>query len=1068
MTRRSIDRAPGRASGRALGAACTAAAVCALWASPAAAQKPEREVDTSRGPTSELYIRKRPPAPEAPVLSAELKTLLSSTEKRRDDKRLEAIGLLRAFLDAKPTGESRAEGTFKLAELLWEESRRLYLIKMDDFSRAIEKCAQKQNSCEQPKEPRIDLAEAETLYVELHDHHPEFRRMDLVTYLIGFAEKEAQHEDTALVRFNEVIERFPQSPLYGDAWMMVGEHFFAAAEWPKAMDAYKHIPDDAATSDLATFKIAWCEWKLGNTIQAAKDFKRVLDKAVAAERTGTESQRRRSASLRDEALQYMVVVFTEDRSITPKEVFDFLVSIDGEQYSRDVMVKVAESYGAQTEWDRSNSAYRFLIKMDPESIKAADYQRSIIANWNSAIDVDHAQEEIAVLLASYGPKSEWAKAQRNREALARSLETTEDLVRITATSIHGEAQRREKGLKRPEQKGCATKADLPADVLSLYTRASDAYEGYLSAFGTGKGATEKATEIRYYRADILCFKLAKVEAAGDEYLAVGKSAPVGKYHKDALFNAMNAFELARPKDTAGRHQLYDVDKKFGEAIDLYATLFPADKALVGVIFKNGQKFYDYGEYDEAIKRFGVIVTKYPDDENAGPAGDRILSALNKAQDYENIETWARKLKKAKSFAAKDQQDRLDRLIVESIQKSGDKYADAGKYVEAAGFYTRVPKETSDAKVSAQALTNAGVMYEKAKQPEKAADVYLDLAEKYGDKSPDIAEKAAFSAGQVYEKVIYYDRAAKAYELVWAKFRTGTKAADALYNAALLRQALGQNKEAIAHYSEYAKKFRERKDAPDVAFNIGVVYESSGDDGPAMAAFADYARVYRSTGKRIVEAHTRAGRTALRLGQLKRAKEDFVTAQRLWKAASGKEKKDATTWAAEARYYEGELIFRDYEKVSLDVKPALLEKTLKSKGKLLADAEKVYTSVIDYQDLKWATAALFRVGQVYDGFAEALATAAGKPPASLSADQVQAYQDAINAYVVDIQDKAVALYTAGYQKAIQMQVYDEYTAKIREALGRIAADKFPPEKESRTRERIGDRPPVPELVQEVAR
>ncbi|HEY0191075.1 MAG TPA: tetratricopeptide repeat protein, partial [Kofleriaceae bacterium] len=800
-----------------------ATAAAALSATPAAAQRPEREVDSARGPTAELYIRKRPPAPEAPVLSGELKTLLSSTEKRRDDKRLEAIGLLRAFLDAKPTGESRAEGTFKLAELLWEESRRLYLIRMDEFSRAVEKCAQKQSSCEQPKEPRIDLTEAEALYVDLHDHHPEFRRGDLVTYLIGFAEKEAQHEDVALSRFNEVIEKFPQSPLYGDAWMMVGEHYFAGSEWPKAMDAYKHIPDDAATSDLATFKIAWCEWKLGNTIQAAKDFKRVLDKAVAAERTGTESQRRRSASLRDEALQYMVVVFTEDKSITPKEVFDFLVSIDGERYSRDVMVKVAESYAAQTEWDRSNSAYRFLIKMDPESLKAADYQRNIISNWNSALDVDQAQQEITVLLTTYGPNSGWAKAQRNREALARSLETTEDLVRVTATNIHGEAQRREKGLKRPDQKGCATKTDLPPDVLSLYNRAADAYEGYLTAFGAGKAGDAKASaktaertvEIRYYRADILCFKLAKIEAAGDEYLAVGKTAPVGKYHKDALFNAMNAFELARPKDTAGRHQLYDVDKKFGEAIDLYATLFPADKALVGVIFKNGQKFYDYGEYDEAIKRFGVIVTKYPDDENAGPAGDRILSALNKAQDYENIESWARKLKKAKAFAARDQQDRLDRLIVEAIQKSGDKYAEAGKYTEAAGFYLRVPKETSDGKLSAQALTNAGVMFEKAKQPEKAADIYLELAEKYGDKSPDVAEKAAFAAGQVYEKVIYYDRAAKAYELVWTRFRTGSKAADALYNAALLRQALGQNKEAIAHYSEYAKKFRERKDAPDV-------------------------------------------------------------------------------------------------------------------------------------------------------------------------------------------------------------------------------------------------------------
>ncbi|MBA3818644.1 MAG: tetratricopeptide repeat protein [Deltaproteobacteria bacterium] len=1037
------------------------AALGALLLGPAIAAAQAREVQVTRGPASELYIRKRPPTPEAPVLSQELKDLLVTTEKKRDAKRIQAIGLLRGFLDGKPTGEAKAEGLFKLAELLWEESRRTYLVRMDEFGRAVEKCSQKPGKCPQPVEPRIELAEAAALYRELHDKHPDFRRMDLVTYLIGFAAKEDNREDEAMARFQEVIAKHPTSSLHGDAWMMVGEHYFAAANWTKARDAYKNISDTAATSDLATFKIAWCEWKLGNPIQAAKDFKRVLDKAVAAERSGTAAQRRRSASLRDEALEYLVVVFTEDRSVSAKEVFDFLASIGGEQYSRDVLLRVAESYGAQTEWDRSNEAYRFLIKMDPESIKAAAYQRDIIGNWNSALDVDQAQDEIKILLEGYGPNTAWAKAQKNREALARSLEVTEDLVRTTATSIHGEAQRREK-------------ADKKAD-LNLYGRAAAAYQEYLAAFGSAKdgGTGERAkamhaqaVEIRYYRADILFFKLGKTEEAGDEYLAVGKSAPVGKFHKDALKNAMDAYEKARPKDTAGRAKYYPVDKKFGEAIDLYATVFQDDPSIVGVIFKNGQMFFDYGEYDEAIKRFGVIVTKYPKDPNAGPAGDRILSALNKAQDYENIENWARKLKTAPSFAGKEQQDRLSRLIVESIQKSGDKYAEAGKYEQAATFYLRVPKETGDGKLAAQALMNAGVMYEKAKLPERAADIYLDLAEKYGDKQPEIGEKAAFSAGQVYEKVIYYDRAAKAYELVWAKFRTGTKSADALFNAGLLRQALGQNKEAIAHYQEYAKKFRERKDAPDVAFNIGVVYESAGDEGPAYKAYADYARNYRSSGKRVVEAWTRAGRMSLRLGQFKRAKEELVTAQKLWKASAGKDKQLGTTWAAEARYHEGELLFREYEKVTLDVPPAKLEKALQTKSKLLADAEQLYGSVIDYQDLKWATAALYRIGQVYDGFAESLVNAS--TPKGLTPEQTQAYRDALDVYVVDIQGKAVELFTTGYQKAIQMQVYDEYTAKIREALGRIAADKFPPERESRSKERIGDRPPTPELVKEIAR
>ncbi|HSK04101.1 MAG TPA: tetratricopeptide repeat protein [Kofleriaceae bacterium] len=1020
---------------------------------PAHAQQGPREVSVTRGPASDLYIRKRPLTPEAPILSGELKTLLASTEKRRDDKRLEAIGMLRGFLGSKPTGEAKAEGMFKLAELLWEESRRRYLIRMEEFGRAVERCAAKKD-CTPPPEPRIDLKEAEALYVELHAKFPSFRRMDIVTYLIGFAAKEAGREDAAMQKFDEVIKRFPGSTLVGDAWMMIGEHYFVLGDWARAKASYANIADDAATSDLAIFKTAWCEWKLGNSIQAAKDFKRVLDKADKAQREGTAAQRRRSGSLKEEALEYLVVVFTEDRSISPQEVFDFLVSIDGEKYSRDVMIKVAESYGAQGEYDRSGEAYRFLIKLDPDSLKAAEHQRAIVTNWMTALDLERAQEEIGILLDRYGPKTAWAKEQKNREGLARSLELTEDLVRTAAVSQHGDAQRREKAEKKPD--------------VTAYTRAAAAYERYLAAFGDAKALAGKTIEIRYYRADILYFKLGRTEAAGDEYLAVGRSTPVGELHKPALRNAMDAFEKARPKDTEGRKQLHDVDKKFGEAIDLYATLFPADASLVGVIFKNGQMFYDYGEYDEAIKRFGVIVTRYPKDPNAGPAGDRILAALNKAKDYENIESWARKLKTAPSFAGKAQQDRLARLIVEAIQKSGDKHAEAGRYEQAATFYLRVPKETGDAKVGAQAWMNAGVMYEKAKLPERAADIYLDLAEKYADKQAELAEKAAFSAGQVYEKVIYYDRAAKAYELVWMKFRTGSRAADALFNAGLLRQALGQNKEAIAHYREYTAKFPGRKDAPDVAFNIGVVYENAGDDGPAYKAYADYARVYRSSGKRIVEAWTRAGRMSLKLGQYRRAKEELATAQRLWKALGARERTAATPWAAEARYHEGELVFREYEKVTLDVKPAQLEKALKSKSKLLADAEKVYGSVIDYQELKWATAALFRMGQVYDGFAEALAIAGNKPPPGLSPDQVQAYQDTINEYVVNIQDKAVELFATGYKKAIELQVYDEYTAKIREALGRLAAQKYPPEHESRSRERIGDRPPSPELVTEIIR
>ncbi|HLL23504.1 MAG TPA: hypothetical protein VK427_15310, partial [Kofleriaceae bacterium] len=76
------------------------AMLCALV--PVLASAQPKDVSVTRGPTSDLYLRKRPPTPEAPVLSQELKDMLLVTEKKRDDKRIEAITLLRNFLQSKP------------------------------------------------------------------------------------------------------------------------------------------------------------------------------------------------------------------------------------------------------------------------------------------------------------------------------------------------------------------------------------------------------------------------------------------------------------------------------------------------------------------------------------------------------------------------------------------------------------------------------------------------------------------------------------------------------------------------------------------------------------------------------------------------------------------------------------------------------------------------------------------------------------------------------------------------------------------------------------------------------
>src|SRR4029079_7472624 len=126
-----------------------------------------------------------------------------------------------------------------------------------------------------------------------------------------------------------LIAEKPTSTLIPDAWMMLGEGHFALTDFAHAREAYLKVLEHKGSPvyDLALFKTAWCDWKLGDTRRAAERFKEVLDIAGAAEKSGTEEAKRRSGQLRDEALAYLTLLLTEDENVTPRDAYGFLASI---------------------------------------------------------------------------------------------------------------------------------------------------------------------------------------------------------------------------------------------------------------------------------------------------------------------------------------------------------------------------------------------------------------------------------------------------------------------------------------------------------------------------------------------------------------------------------------------------------------------------------------------------------------------------------------------------------------------------------------------------------------------
>ena len=459
------------------------------------------------------------------------------------------------------------------------------------------------------------------------------------------------------------------------------------------------------------------------------------------------------------------------------------------------------------------------------------------------------------------------------------------------------------------------------------------------------------------------------------------------------------------------------DRLFGEAADLYATLFPKDKEIVTVIYKNGQFFFDYGDYDEAVKRFGLIVERYPDDPNAGAGRRPHPGGAQQGQG----------LREHRELGAPPQEDQG--VLVEgragapgqADRRRGDEVGREvrrRRQVRQGGRRSSCacPTSTRATACAPKALNNAGAVLEKAKKQDEAVAAYKELADKYPSASE--APDALFTAARIEENVAYYDKAAALYEQlgqqVPAEPARRRRAAQRRRAAPEPRPAR-QGHQALRRVRAGAT--RTSSDAKDVAFQAAVVREDQKDWRGAAAGFAAFAqdlpgrRAHRRGATRA--RPTRSSRRATTPRAKEAAAKALAALNGGGKHAQGERERgeDASYYAAEARYIQGELVFRDYERIKIAGKPRQLAKVLEEKAKRLEEAKAIYLDVVTYKSPEWATAGLLRIGQGYEAYAKAMRNA--PVPKDLNAEEKQMYRDELEKVVVVIEDKALDAYKSGY-------------------------------------------------------
>jgi len=992
---------------------------------PTVKKKKEKTKEQKREVRLSLQIPERLRA----ALTKKIDQRIARNQAKTKKLRLEAMRLLDKFLNESPDdAPEMAEALMRMGELEWEDSREQFLVRFQEW--------EKKPTDQRGEPPNPDYSRPRGRFLRVLKKYKTFEQYDLALYVDGFLANEEAKFEEALGRFNKIIEWFPQSRFIPDAHMVRAEFEFTK-EFPNFENAYKEYEEvlkykDSELYDLALFKSAWCLWRLDRPEEAAKRFLAVF-KATAeggARRDGKKQSE--IDELQAEALKNLVAVFVEDEKNRAEDMHRFLVRAGGDKFAGRIVRALAEALYDQAHYERGIEAYRLLLKLEPMSPDAYKFGLAVAQGHSTMENWSKLQEDYRWLLKEYVPPDPkdkkqkpgaWVKAH-DAKTVAAAGAAIEKQLRDDAVGLHAKAQ------NDKTSKG-------------EYAGAIGLYEVYLTRFARGK----EAYEVHYNLAEIAFYHLEDANKAADNYLAAVRLDPKGAHSRDALYNALAALEFARYKEfearkAAGKKQEESpTDKKLTEAMELYIKTYPNDPDIPELLFRQGKLYYDYEVYDPAVRQFGLLVEKYPRGKYAEGAGELILDSFNKSKDYENIETWARRLKSAPAFLAPDKQKRLNGLIVVAVFKQGEQFAESGKHDKAASAYLRAAKEFPTEPRAAQAAVNAEVEAKKGGDLEtmKAAVAILISDHRQRDE----AAQGAWIAANTFQEVGLFSEAADYHDVVAENFPKSQHHKDASFNSVLLRTTVGETQKAIDSGNRFRKAYPKDESSEEVTFLMGKAYEKAEKWKDAAGIYERYTGNAKTPSGQI-EAFVRLATVRVKLGDEKGAGSSLSRAIDTYKLRKGQLDDSGKYFAAKAKYMQGERILAEFEAVKIEGDVKQLKDRLKKKGELLKKAADTFLGTAEMGVAEWTTAALYQIGFTYETFTKSLLNS--PPPPSLGKDDAELYKQQIDEFVVPIEERALEAYESGWKKALELGIFNSWTAKMRAALGRLNSELYPPLKE----------------------
>ena len=835
-----------------------------------------------------------------------------------------------------------------------------------------------QNQNKNSGAPKSNYLDAIKSYRDILEKYPDSPDNAEVLYQLAKAYDMEGDQDEALKMMEQLTQRHPYYPNIAEAWFRMGDIYFGYQRYAKAEQAYSAVTK--LTNEKlwvnAHYMLAWTQYKQYRYRQSIESFAFVLNSLIKQDEN-LDGLAKAEQSMASDTLHSVILSFDK---IGGAGAIESIPSLANRAYIWLLYSEMGDYYLGKELYEESAESYRAFVLRFADSTRAPSLHEKLVATYLKGGFPKQALDEKTRYVSSYGIHSNYSgnKQASTASGLRADIEPVIKLyLEELAQHNHATGQDFLEAIADVEKTSAndsqqkKKRAQLEMDGVAALDVAAGFYQEFIDTFA----ADSKLDQMRFLKAEAL-FLAKRYQLAAQEYELVayhplGSSAE--KQAANAGYAAIVCYENIIDGLTDGSKAAKQWQALAVESMLRFSQTYDSDSRSPTVLTTAAETMFSLDQYQRAIDTSTALIANDTelDLELKKTAFGIMAHSHFKLQQYTQAEDaylQQRNLSKpgSEEFIA------ISERLASSIYRHAQDLETGANIQGAADYFLKIKALVPNSKIRATAQYEAVALLLSLKQWNPVITELKDLITRSADH--EMAVEFPRQLAYAYEQSEQWALAAEEYLALSKRDPDAEVKREALFAAALMYEKNTNHSTAVTLFKRYANAYEQPFETRmEARYHMATNYQALDEEGKKLYWL-----------RRIIDGDSQGGAQR--------------TERSRWLAA----------WAN--REY-GEYFYREFKKTRLRLP---LVKSLPRKKEMLESAQQRYQAAADYGFLEFVTESSFKIGDLYQMFANQLMAA--PVPAGMSSSDTQTYQSIIAQQAQPLTQLAAQLHTANLERA----------------------------------------------------